>query len=193
MNGKGFKDLSEEQQTTIESTALRIIIILKDSNPDVKFEVFERLNLGAEKLNDQELRNCIYRGNYNRLLKDLAKNQHLLKILGSDKPHNRLADCQLILRFFAMSRNTHLKYKGPMKIFLNREMDKHRNLPEKDIQEMRESFEKSAEMAYMVPICVHVEIAATGLPRPDRLRITNGRSWDIPVSVQRVCIHALGL
>ena len=44
-----------------------------------------------------------------------------------------------------------------------------------------------------LPSHVHIEITATGLPRPDRLRITSGRSWDIPVSVQRVCIHALGL
>ncbi|NER80299.1 MAG: rhomboid family intramembrane serine protease, partial [Leptolyngbya sp. SIO1D8] len=41
-------------------------------DPDVKFEVFERLNLGAEKLNDQEVRNCVYRGNYNELLRLLS-------------------------------------------------------------------------------------------------------------------------
>ena len=44
-----------------------------------------------------------------------------------------------------------------------------------------------------LPIRVHVKISATGLPLPDRLRMTIGRAWDIPVSVQGVCMHALGL
>jgi len=54
----------------IEDTTLRVIEIRKESHPDVKFEIFERLNVGAVKLNDQELRNCIYRGRYNDLIKE---------------------------------------------------------------------------------------------------------------------------
>ena len=44
-----------------------------------------------------------------------------------------------------------------------------------------------------LPRRVHVEIAATGLPRPDRPWDTIGHPWDLPVSVQRVCMHAMGL
>jgi len=51
------------------------------------------------------------------------------------------------LRFFAMWRNTHLRYKGPMKHFLNREIEDHRNASERENVEMREAFEKSIEMA----------------------------------------------
>lgn len=150
LNRKLFKDLSPELQEKILGYFIRIIVIEKDSDTDVKFEMFERLNLGAEKLNDQELRNCIYRGKYNNLLRELAKNTHLLKVMGSTAPHPRMIDRQLILRFFAMWRNTHLKYKSPMKQFLNNEMEKHRNLNDKEIAEMRSVFEKSIEMAYTV-------------------------------------------
>jgi hypothetical protein len=35
--------------------------------------------------------------------------------------------------------------------------------------------------------------SAFGLPRPGRLWMAAGRPWDLPVSVQRVCVHAPGL
>ncbi|MBE7380356.1 MAG: DUF262 domain-containing protein [Leptolyngbya sp. SIO1E4] len=150
LNRKAFGDLSIELQEEILNFTLRLIIIEKDSDPDVKFEVFERLNLGAEKLNDQEVRNCVYRGNYNELLRSLSQTPYMLKVLQSEEPHSRMADRQLILRFFAMWRNTHHNYKGPTKRFLNTEMELHRNLSETAIIEMRETFEKSIEMAYSV-------------------------------------------
>lgn len=150
LNGKTFRDLDTSSQEFIYTTALRLIIIKMDSDPDVRFEVFERLNLGSVKLNDQELRNCIYRGNYNALLRDLAQNQHMLKIMGLKEPHYRMADRQLILRFFAMWRSTHLHYHAPMKGFLNREMQDHGNPSDKEIAEMRGLFEKSIEMAFTV-------------------------------------------
>jgi len=150
LKGKLFRQLSPEQQEAILNATIRLIIIEHDSDPDVKFEVFERLNLGAEKLNDQELRNSVYRGRYNELLRDLTQNPYMLKIMGARQPHIRMLDRQLILRFFAMWRNTHLRYKGPIKQFLNREMDSHRNPSDKELAEMRAVFEKSIEMAYHV-------------------------------------------
>lgn len=150
LNGRRFSELNDEQQNEIWNTTLRLIIIERDSHPDVKFEVFERLNEGAVKLNDQELRNCVYRGSYNELLASLANNAYMLKIMGATGPHPRMADRQLILRFFAMWRNTHLRYRSPMKQFLNREMEAHRFAKDRDLSEMRAAFEKSIEMAYAV-------------------------------------------
>ena len=129
---------------------LRLIVIEQDSDPDVKFEIFERLNLGAEKLNDQELRNCVCRGSYNDLLRDLARNSTLQRILGANAPHKRMVDRQMILRFLAMWRKTHLKYKAPMKQFLNREMRDYRHARPDEIGRMRNAFETAIELAYTV-------------------------------------------
>ncbi|MHC5741200.1 MAG: GmrSD restriction endonuclease domain-containing protein [Nostoc sp.] len=150
LNRKSFKDLSQDLQDEILNYVIRIIVIEKGSHPDVKFEMFERLNLGAEKLTEQELRNCIYRGNYNDLLRELSKNKYLLKIIGSNEPHPRMKDRELILRFFAMWRNTHLRYTGSKKRFFNQEMEKHRHINEKGIAEMRQVFEKSIEISFTV-------------------------------------------
>ena len=150
LNENGFKELDQVQQDKILSSIIRVIKITKDSDPDVKFEVFERLNVGAVKLNDQELRNSVYRGKYNNLLIKLSENKTLLKIMGRVTPHERMVDRQMILRFFVMWRNTHLKYKGSMKQAMNREMANHRNPTEKELNEMESIFVNSIEMAYTV-------------------------------------------
>jgi len=150
LNGKTFKDLKPKVQDAIQNTTLRVIVIQQGSDPDVKFEVFERLNLGAEKLNAQELRNSMYRGRYNDLLKALAEHPKMLKIMGLQHPHKRMLDRELILRFFAMRRVSHLNYKRPMKRFLNREMEGHRNPTDSELTDLRQAFEKSIDIAYTV-------------------------------------------
>jgi len=83
--GKLFKTLDKDSQIKVEDATLRTIEIRKETNPDVKFEIFERLNVGSVKLNDQELRNCIYRGKYNNLIKELSENKDFLLLLGLDE------------------------------------------------------------------------------------------------------------
>lgn len=150
LNGKKFKELPEEKQDAIQNQSLRVILIKKESDPDVKFEVFERLNVGAVALNNMELRNCVYRGNYNQLLADCTENMHILKCLGQVTTDKRMRDRELVLRFFAMRRATHLNYRGPMKHFLSREMEKHRMLPKQELAEMEAKFNECIEMAWLV-------------------------------------------
>ena len=102
LNGKDYKGLrgvSETLQDDIDSSPLRVIKILKESHKDVKFDVFERLNRGSVKLNDQEIRNCIYRGSFNNFFKKNSKNDNFQILLGSKK-HDRMQDIELALRFF---------------------------------------------------------------------------------------------
>lgn len=61
LNKKRFIDLSKEQQNKIRSTTLHTIEIKRESNEDIKFEIFERLNTGSIKLNEDEIRNTVYR------------------------------------------------------------------------------------------------------------------------------------
>ena len=150
LNGKYFKDLDKEKQRKIEDTTLRVIEIRKESHPDVKFEIFERLNVGAVKLNDQELRNCIYRGRYNDLIKELAEDKDFLFLLGLREPHKRMYDRELVLHFLAFYNQTYLSYKPPMKQFLNREMENNKNISEEKIKELRRVFKETVSMVKSV-------------------------------------------
>lgn len=150
LNGKHFKDLDKEKQRKIEDTTLRVIEIRKESHSDVKFEIFERLNVGAVKLNDQELRNCMYRGRYNNLIKELAEDKNFLFLLGLKEPHKRMYDRELVLHFLAFYNQTYLKYKPPMKQFLNREMENNRNISEDKIKKLRRIFEETVSLVKSV-------------------------------------------
>ena len=72
MNGKKFNEIGDDYQEKISECKIRTITFLKESNPDLKFEIFNRLNSGSVALNAQELRNCVYRGSYNDLLRDFV-------------------------------------------------------------------------------------------------------------------------
>lgn len=50
LNGKTFRELPSRDQRRIESRTLRFVVITEESHPDIKFDVFERLNTGAVKL-----------------------------------------------------------------------------------------------------------------------------------------------
>ena len=87
--GKYFKDLPKELQKKIRYYKIRTITFRKESEQDLKFEVFERLNTGSVSLNDQELRNCIYRGKYNDLLWELSEDKTFRELLGIKKPEKK--------------------------------------------------------------------------------------------------------
>lgn len=72
LNRKYFKDLTS-QGRKIEDYILHIFIIKKNSHPDIRFDIFERINEGATQLNAQELRNSMYRNGQNEILKKLSK------------------------------------------------------------------------------------------------------------------------
>jgi len=69
LNRKSFKEIDRKLQNKIRYCKIRTITFRRESEADLKFEIFERLNTGAVSLNDQELRNCIYRGLYKQITK----------------------------------------------------------------------------------------------------------------------------
>jgi hypothetical protein len=129
LNGKKFRELPARDQRRIESRTLRFVVITEESHPDIKFDVFERLNTGAVKLLPQELRNCIYRGTFNDKLHELARNERFRSAIGREKD-SRMRDEELILRFLALYANFP-GYKPPVTQFLNEYMrdNRHDSLP----------------------------------------------------------------
>ena len=150
LNGKKYQNLASELQNKFENYTIRVIEIRKHSHSAVKFEIFERLNRGSFKLNDQELRNCIYRGKYNDLLKELAEDKDFMFMLGLKEPHKRMFDRELVLRFLSFYNNTYLKYAAPMKRFFNIDMEQHRELTDKQESDLRDAFKKSVQLTKTV-------------------------------------------
>jgi len=150
LNGKKYQNLGSELQNKFENYTIRVIEIRKHSHSAVKFEIFERLNRGSFKLTDQELRNCIYRGRYNSLLKELSEDKDFMSLLGLKEPHKRMFDRELVLRFLSFNNSTYLKYAAPMKRFFNIDMEQHREIADKQETDLRDAFRKSVQLTKTV-------------------------------------------
>lgn len=120
LNGLYFKELDKPLQRQLNYKTLSIVCIEKDSE-NLKYEIFSRLNLGAVKLRDQEVRNCIYRGPFNDMLKEIARTNPNLPILFHDSDI-RYSYEERILRFFALRD---MQIKGTFKLMMNEFMAIH--------------------------------------------------------------------
>ena len=150
LNRKQFSDIDKEYQNKIRKTTLHTIIIKKESNDDVKFEIFERLNTGSVKLNEDEIRNTVYRGKYINLLAELEENETFHQLVKKDNFKNRMIYRGMILRFFALSEKSYLNYVPSMKQFCNKELRDNRNLSEEKIKEYKNRFLDCLDMVKVV-------------------------------------------
>jgi Protein of unknown function DUF262/HNH endonuclease len=146
LNGKKFSEISEELQDKVRYYKIRAITFLRDSSENLKFEIFERLNTGSVQLNDQELRNCLYRGKFNLALKEMASDADFMYICGLKTPDKRMKDKELVLRFCAFYHKTYLNYKAPIRNFLNIEAQEKRDLSDKELQELKAAFKNSCQI-----------------------------------------------
>lgn len=146
LNGIKYCDLRVDLQDAIRYFNIRTITFKQDSDQSLKFEIFERLNTGSVSLNDQELRNCIYRGEFNHLLKELSTDPDFTFLLGLKRPDRRMKDIELVLRFSAFYHATYLNYKPPMKNFLNAEADRYRRIGTQDAQKLRVAFKNTCQI-----------------------------------------------
>jgi len=122
--------------------------LLKQSNPELKYEVFTRLNRGGERLNAQEVRNVAYRGPLNDLVYELSESDFLhrqLKIQGSRSPSYRdMTDAEYVLRFFVM-RTSWKTFSGSLSSSLDEFMREHRRLEGHRLQMLRIAFVTALE------------------------------------------------
>lgn len=146
LNGKKFKELSEELQDKITTYKIRAIKFKKESDGDLQFEIFARLNTGSVPLNDQELRNCVFRGKFNELIKELSQDKDFKYLLGIATPDRRMKDRELVLRFAAFHFNTYLNYYAPIKKFLNDTMGKYQNISSDDEVKFRNAFKNTVSI-----------------------------------------------
>jgi hypothetical protein len=76
-------------------------ILRWDSGFDMRYELFNRLNTGGSPLSEQEIRNCVFRGDFNQMINQLAiKLEPLIK--GLEKKKDKMYLEEMVLRYFAI-------------------------------------------------------------------------------------------
>jgi hypothetical protein len=138
LEGNRLFELDPRFQRHIVNRTLRCIVILKDTHPQVKFDVFERLNTGATKLTPQELRHGLYYGDLMSLATHVVKESDLLSLL-EIKDNKRMKAEELVLRFWAMTENFE-NYRKPLATFINEFSDRNRSLSAENKQRLTNKY-----------------------------------------------------
>lgn len=118
LNGLTYEEIKKKGfAATIERRFLAAILLTRESSPEVKYEVFDRLNTGGVIAEQMEVRNAIFPGPFNALLHELSKDSSFRQLWGipnSDDPvalernslYGEMGDLELVLRFFALRGGT---------------------------------------------------------------------------------------
>lgn len=117
-NGLSFAELPSTIQTMFKHRPIKVTVLNDKSDEGVRYDLFERLNTGGIILEPQEIRNCVYQGPFNDLLKDCSKNINFRNVvkLGSKPKESQYEE--LVLRFFAYLEWQE-KFEHDVKEFLN--------------------------------------------------------------------------
>jgi hypothetical protein len=144
LNGKKWAELPPKLDRKILQRVIRTLVISHHSNPGIRFEIFERLNSGGEPLTEQEIRNATLRGEFNRLLNQIASSPDFLASMRAKKPDQRLRHHELVLRFFAV-RDALKDYRPPLKMILSEYMRENREPGADSIQGLKNLFLRALE------------------------------------------------
>lgn len=164
-NGHTYKKLPQKIRATIDRRSISSVAILAEltSNSEaakfLKQKAFERLNTGRVEFSQQEVRNCLYGGQFNELLLKLARHPIFAEAWGIPTDDNsagleennlykKLEDAELVLRFFALRNIEH--FRLDLEDFLDLYMMKSLNFTDADINYLEELFVKTIAMAHQI-------------------------------------------
>lgn len=156
LSGKKVTDFRDEDSENhvlyqrLENLTLPITVLRcdhsKKNHLEYLFTIFHRLNTGGTKLNNQEIRNCIFSGSLNTLIKKLNENINWSSINKlEDVKDQRFKHVEMILRFFAFSDELGC-YKGVLSKFLNEYMSKNRNPTNKFLDQKEKLFTRTVKL-----------------------------------------------
>lgn len=118
-NGSCYRDLPQTLKLKLSLRPLKVTTLSDKSDLKVRFDLFERLNTGGIKLTDQEIRSCVFRGQFNDFLNELAENKYFNKVVNLPAAKkNDGSKNELILKFFAYKNNRN-KFDHSVVGFLN--------------------------------------------------------------------------
>ncbi|MBW1741165.1 MAG: DUF262 domain-containing protein [Deltaproteobacteria bacterium] len=149
VEGKTFDELPRAFQRRINETQVTVYLIERDTPPEVKFNIFKRINTGGLPLSPQEIRHALNQGKATELLSALANSSEFKKATDYGIQDKRMADQECVLRFMAFTISSYLDYKTKdFDNFLNRTMATINKMPEQKIEQLRKQFLRSMVAAY---------------------------------------------
>jgi hypothetical protein len=139
---------SRDLYSRVQNVVIPITVIRcdysKKTHSEYLFTIFHRLNSGGIKLNNQEIRNCIFSGSTNNLLKKISSSETVIKAIGEK---TRFANEELFLRFFSFNDDL-LSYTGKLSTYLNAYMHTRRYIEQDEIDAKFDFAKETVELIF---------------------------------------------
>jgi hypothetical protein len=151
LEGKIYNELPRNLQRRIMETQVTVYLIEKGTPPDVKFNMFRRINTGGLALSSQEIRHALNQGTSTQLLKDLAESPEFLRATANSIPKSRMEDREFILRFFAFKLVPYFEYEEQeFDSFLSNTMKDLNTISDELIGQLKKDFLDAMNTAYEI-------------------------------------------
>jgi Protein of unknown function DUF262 len=153
LEGKTYDELPRNYQRRIKETVLTIYLIEKGTPPEVKFNIFRRINTGGEPLSPQELRHALNPGKATKFLDKLAKSKEFKTATNITKQRQkRMDDHEFILGFTAFYLTPYKNYESKLgrDYFLNETMMKINKQNQDNLNTIEIKFTKAMLAAYHI-------------------------------------------
>ncbi len=155
LNEYTFDDLPRVVQLKLKRNFIRMEVLRKETDTNLRYHMFKRLNTGGELLSNQEVRNCTIRllGNdFNKFIIECSEYEYFKKAIANVVEDYSITkkDQELVLRYFALKNNL-INYKKDLDFFLTDYMEKvtTKELPF-DYSKEKDIFEKTFKCLYNI-------------------------------------------
>ena len=149
--GKRFDQLARNLQRRILETQVTVFLIQENTPPEVKFNIFKRINTGGLPLSSQEIRHALNQGKACTLLQNLSLSEEFRTATNNGIRDNRMGDRECILRLLAFMRTSYRDYKAPnIDAFLNQCMRELNQVSDSELQSLDERFRRAMVDCYRI-------------------------------------------
>lgn len=189
LNNKRFEQLPLVIQKGLSRRSLPAVILLaesrkpEDDDLDVRRALFERLNTGGEKLTPQELRNALHPGEFNKMLikvarldefagvwgiplKTVSENEEIPVELANNALYKTMADCELVLRYFALKDAVQKNKKSALHKLLDKYIKDHETDSHEQVKMLKDEY--VSNLNDMIKIFNGEPFCIPGTKRPNR-------------------------
>jgi Protein of unknown function DUF262 len=150
--GKTYDEIERRYQRRIEETQVTVYLIEKGTPPEVKYNIFKRINTGGLPMTPQELRHALNPGKATKFLAKLATSNEFQKVTKLSKLRKMwMDDREFILGFLAFTLTYYKDYQSEKRnLFLSKALSKVNNMSEPELQKIENDFKKAMVAAWEI-------------------------------------------
>ncbi|MEQ9553471.1 MAG: DUF262 domain-containing protein [Coleofasciculus sp. G3-WIS-01] len=152
LEGKIYDELIPRYQRRILETQPTVYLIQKGTPPEVKYNIFKRINTGGTPLSPQEIRHALNPGQATKFLAELAGMKEFTQVVDLSKSKKmRMDDREFVLGFIAYTLFSYKDYhEGNRDEFLSEALFKANQLTNEELNSIKEQFKKSMIAAHEI-------------------------------------------